>query len=67
MSGWRIPFSEPTEETEWVYTTKARIACESCGEWIYARRRPTGSGLFAFPPECPVCGSAVPSREEEKT
>jgi len=52
----RIPFSEPTERDEWVYTSAARIKCESCGEWIYGRH-PVSGGPCAFPPECQVCGA----------
>jgi hypothetical protein len=56
----RVPFSPPAERDEWVYTSAARIACDSCGEWIYTRRHVTG-GAHAFPPRCPVCGSPTPT------
>jgi ribosomal protein S27E len=59
----RVPFSPPSEPDEWVYTTAARIKCDSCGEWIYTRRHVTGTTL-AFPPECRVCGAPVPAPTE---
>jgi ribosomal protein S27E len=57
MTG-RIPFSEPQETDVWIYTSAGRLRCDSCGEWIYTRRRATG-GPSAFPPECQVCGAAL--------
>jgi ribosomal protein S27E len=61
----RVPFGEPVEADEWVYTNAARIECESCGEWIYTRRRSAG-GPSAFPPECQVCGAALRDSQTEE-
>ncbi len=61
----RVPFSEQTESPdEWVYSTRARIECDECGEWIYVRRH-INRELFAFPPECQVCGAKSPKEARE--
>jgi hypothetical protein len=60
-----VPFSEPAEPEEWVYTTAARVVCESCGEWIYTRRRAEG-GPSAFPPDCQVCGTPLDASEKRQ-
>lgn len=54
----RVPFSPEAEPDEWVYTTAGRIACESCGEYVYPRR-PVAGGASAFPPACLVCGEPI--------
>jgi hypothetical protein len=59
MTESRVPFSTPSERDEYEYTAAARMACASCGEWIYPRRTMGLQRGFAFPPNCQVCGSRV--------
>jgi hypothetical protein len=58
-SAAKVPYSAPSEPDEYERTTKARLACTSCGEWVYPRRRKGSTSPFAFPPECDVCGEPV--------
>lgn len=54
------PYSAQSEPDEWVYISSARLSCDSCGEWVYPRRRADAKrGSFAFPPECQACGAKV--------